>query len=148
MGSNTQATSRAILFSVIAFAAFAISDGMRKILTVEYDVLDILFWQSSLGILFILIFGLLAKNGGRFFVREVFHLQVARGLLMAANTALSLWAISKMPIVDAYTIYFLTPFVVSLMGAFFFKEKIGVYRLSVRRLSAARAFSYLPENAV
>lgn len=121
-------TNKAILLSVLAFVAFSLSDGIRKIWSVHYDVIDILFWQGIFGFIVILCLTPLMGGLNGLIDPKNSKWHVARGVLMALNTVLSLSAISQIPIMDAYTIFFLTPFVLSLLGVVFFKEQIGKYR--------------------
>ena len=43
-----------IVLSVVAFALFSVSDAARKYLSVEHDLLDIMFWQGVMGCTFLL----------------------------------------------------------------------------------------------
>lgn len=127
---NTQDYGKAIALSVFAYAAFTISDGLRKYVAIEYKVIDILFWQALLGIILMLVFS--RYLGG---VKSIYQSQhrkwhILRGVLMSCNTSCSLMAISQVPLMDAYTIFFLTPFVTTIIFAVFLKEKIGIYSIS------------------
>lgn len=136
-----QEYERGILLALLAFAAFSGSDGTRKILAHgHYPVMDILFWQGIIGLFALFLFapfmggwrGLLALP------RLKWHL--ARSVLIALNTTFSLQAISQVPMMDAYTIFFLTPFVSSILGVILFKEKIGKYRLGAIMLGFVGGF--------
>ncbi len=129
MHKNESQTKRAVGLSVLAFSLFSISDAMRKYMTHDYEIVDILFWQAVCGILLILIISWFMGGSKSFFNIKTIKWQLVHGFFMMLNTTLSLIAISRIPIVDAYTIFFLIPFVVSLMGALFFKEVIGKFRL-------------------
>ncbi len=124
-----QNAPKAILITIISFAGFSISDVLRKIMSQNYDIIDILFWQAvmGMGILFILTPFL----GG---VKSLIDIQnikwhFVRGVFIAVNTASALFVLSSIPIIDAYTIFFLTPFVISILGIIFFKEIINKHRM-------------------
>ncbi len=121
--------TKAIVLSIFAFIAFFMSDAMRKLLAQGQNIADILFWQAVIGMALIGVLAVFSKHRHLIFDRKTLKWQMSRGLLMATNTILSLVTISMIPILDAYTIFFLTPFVVTLAGAFLFKEHIGVYRI-------------------
>lgn len=121
-------TNKAIFVTLVAFAAFSVSDGLRKFISQDYAVIDILFWQAVCGLGFVCI--AVPFMGG---VKSLFNVktlkwQLLRGCFFALNTTCSLHAISRIPMMDAYTIFFLTPFVVSIVAAIIFKEAIGKYR--------------------
>ncbi len=121
----------AILFSVLAFAAFAVSDAWRKYVAniMGYNILDILFWQAVCGMVVIIILAPFMGGFATLIDRRNMKWQMIRGTLIALNTSFSLAAISQVPIVDAYTIFFLTPFMVCIWGVLIFKEPIGMYRI-------------------
>lgn len=121
-------TNIAIFVTLLAFSAFSISDGLRKLLSQDYAVIDILFWQAACGLGFVCI--AVPFMGG---VKSLFNVktlkwQLLRGCFFALNTTCSLHAISRIPMMDAYTIFFITPFVVSITAVIIFKETIGKYR--------------------
>ena len=129
MSAHEDHTGKAIMLSIMAFACFSISDGLRKYMALGFDVPDILLWQAIFGIVIILMATPFQGGVSRLFNAQTIKLQFLRGVLIATNTSFSLMAISRIPIVDAYTIFFLTPFFVTLMGAVFFKETIGKFRI-------------------
>ena len=129
MHENHSQTKKAVALSVFAFSLFSISDAMRKYIAIEYEIVDILFWQAVWGILIIFLISPFVGGKSAFFNVKTIKWQLLHGFFMMMNTTLSLIAISRIPLVDAYTIFFLIPFVVSLMGVLFFKEVIGKFRL-------------------
>ena len=122
-------SEKAIFITIFAFAGFSISDVLRKIMSQDYEIIDILFWQAVCGMGVLLI--LAPFMGG---VKSLIDLpnikwHFVRGVLFALNTASALTALSLVPIVDAYTIFFLAPFVISILGMIFFKEAIRKHRM-------------------
>lgn len=120
---------RAIIFTLFAFAAFAVSDGVRKIVAQDYPIIDILFWQAVCGLIFLCVVMPFVGGFRGIIDPKNMKLQALRGVLIAMNTTCSLFAVSVVPLMDAYTIFFLTPFVTCVMAAILFRENIGVYRL-------------------
>jgi len=129
VAQTEEQTGKAIALSIFAFACFSISDGLRKYMSQSYEITDILLWQGICGGM--LIVALTPFMGGlkQLVNARTVKWQFFRGVLIATNTSFSLMAISKIPIVDAYTIFFLVPFVVTIMGALLFKEEIGKFRI-------------------
>lgn len=122
-------TEKAIALTLFAFAAFALSDGLRKLMSIDYPIIDILFWQGALGLVLLCLAIPFIGGMNAVLDRKNIKWQIIRGGLIALNTTFSLTAISQVPIMDAYTIFFLTPFVTCLMGVFFLKETIGAFRM-------------------
>lgn len=121
---------RAVVFCLLSFASFSVSDGLRKFLAHEsYSILDILFWQGIFGLILLTLASPLLGGFSSLWTSHNRKWHILRGLLMAVNTFMSISVLSQVPMMDAYTIFFLSPFVTSLLGAFAFKERIGPYRL-------------------
>lgn len=129
MSQASQSHEKAIVLTLFAFMAFAVSDGVRKIVVQDYPLTDILFWQAVSGL--VVLLALMPFIGGAKALLDPPNMkyQAGRGVLIAMNTTSSLLAVSVVPIMDAYTIFFLTPFVTSVMAAVLFKEHIGKFRL-------------------
>lgn len=62
--------------------------------------------------------------------RQDTKLYLARGLLILLSTACITGAVKFMPIADAIAIFFVEPFILSLMGSVFLGEAIGPRRLT------------------
>jgi len=122
-------TNKAVFLSVVAFAAFSMSDALRKMQAADYPIADILFWQSALGILAIILCAPILGGVSSLWATKMLKWHIARGFFMGLNTILSLIVISQIPLMDAYTIFFLTPFVTALIFLFVLKEKIGLYSM-------------------
>ncbi len=120
---------KAIFLAILAFAAFSTSDGVRKIIAdMRYDILDIVFWQAVCGMIVLLCVAPFFGGFNSLLGKGAMKWHMIRGVFFAVNTTLSIAAVSKISITDAYGIFFLSPFVISLMGLIFLKESIGFYR--------------------
>lgn len=130
MFSSWGNTERAIALSMVAYAAFSVSDALRKLAAVDYPVPAILFWQAVFGL--ILLFAVIPYMGGpkALFTTENLKWHMLRGILLAVNTTMSLYALSMVPIMDAYTIFFLTPFITTILSVLIFRERVGKYRIA------------------
>lgn len=125
---NTQDIPKAIGLSLLAFTAFSFSDALRKFQAIDYAVTDILFWQAVFGMALMLVFSPFLGGVKSLWRSQNQKWHMARGSMMALNTCLSLTVLSVLPMVDAYTIFFLTPFITCLLFIVLFGEKIGLYR--------------------
>lgn len=128
MSEPSWSIEKGIALSVGAFAAFSVSDSLRKYLSVDYPVPDILFWQAVAGMTVLLIASPLLGGVKTLFVSKGVKWHILRGVLMGVNTCMSLTALSQVPIMDAYTIFFLTPFVTTVLAVIFFKDHVGWHR--------------------
>ncbi|MDH5722243.1 MAG: DMT family transporter [Alphaproteobacteria bacterium] len=125
---NTQDNLKAIILAVLAFAAFSCSDALRKLQSMDYAITDILFWQALFGMGLIITFSPLLGGIKALWKTENQKWHMARGAMMGLNTCLSLNALSLLPMVDSYTIFFLSPFITCLLFIMLFGETIGLYR--------------------
>lgn len=121
--------NRAVFWALFAFMAYSLSDGFRKIVVQDVPVLDVLFWVAAIGMWVSLLVAPFIGGFNTIFDMKNFKYHVAKGCFIALNTVCSLTAIASVPIMDAYTIFFLTPFVTSVLGVFLLGERIGLYRL-------------------
>ncbi len=126
---HKQNTVTGIALSAFAFAAFSTSDAMRKYLSLDYSIIDVLFWQALLGIFLLMLFSPWLGGIKRTVGTKKLKWHVLRGLAMAANTAGALYVISQIDLAEAYVIFFLAPFVTAIMAIIFFHEKVGPYRI-------------------
>ncbi len=129
MSEHTWNIERGIALSIGAFAGFALSDSLRKYLSVDYPVPDILFWQAVCGMVALLLASPFLGGLKTLFSGANLKWHLSRGALMGVNTCMSLTALSQVPIMDAYTIFFLTPFVTTVLAVIFFKDHVGWHRV-------------------
>lgn len=128
--NNQNGYGKAIAISIFAYAAFTVSDATRKYTAIDYKVTEILFWQAIFGMTLLILFSKYLGGVSSLVRSKHRKWHVLRGVLMALNTSSSLMAVSQVPLMDAYTIFFLTPFVTTIIFAIFLKEKIGIYSIS------------------
>jgi drug/metabolite transporter (DMT)-like permease len=128
MTSTKHNLERAILAALFSFFFFSVSDGLRKLLALDYALVDILFWQGIFAIFVLLMLSPLMGGWRGMFVRTKLSWHTIRAVLIAINTTLAIITVSHIPLMDAYTIFFLTPFVTTVMAMFFFGERFGIYR--------------------
>ena len=117
---------RAIGLMALAFFVFAAADTQAKFLTESLHPLQIV-WLRQLGLLSgVLVF--LALKGPSFLVTRSPGLQVLRGALAVTSATCFIFALRHVQLADAVAVSFVAPFMVTLMGAAFLGEKVGVRR--------------------
>lgn len=114
----------AILLALIAYALYSFNDAIRKELVVEgYDIFQILFWGNLVAVVVFLIIS--PKLGG---LKETFRTKkwkwhFLRSCIIVVTFASATYAFGYLPMVDAYTIIFVAPFVTILFSWLLFKEQ-------------------------
>lgn len=108
------------------FAAFSVADVVAKVLTENFHPFQIT-WSRQLGIGFALVI-ILIMNGSAIFNSAVPKLQIVRGLFAAVSATCFIFAIRYVPLADVVAVTFVTPFLVTALGALVLKEKVGPRR--------------------
>ena len=114
---------RGPLLIMAAVAMFVVMDTTSKYLSRFYPVPAIVWARYFFHVLLVLI--VLGPRLGLGLVRtQRLGVQLVRGLLLAGSTLFFVFAIKKMPLAETSSITFIAPVLVTLMGAFFLKEKV------------------------
>ena len=118
-----------ILF-MLAFCVFApMMDAMAKATPPEVPVTQILAARFAVQVIVLLPVAALMGYDLRFTLRDG-ALHLGRAAALVAATGCFFTALRYMPIADAISIFFVEPFILTLMGAVILKETIGWRRLS------------------
>lgn len=114
-----------MLFGMFLFSA---GDTLAKFLTDTFHPVQII-WFRQLGlILGVLV--LLGIKGKTVLNTSQPFLQISRGVLAIASSLLFVFAIRYVSLVDAVAASFVAPFFLTIFGAFFLQEEVGVRRWS------------------
>jgi drug/metabolite transporter (DMT)-like permease len=113
---------------VAAFAVIPLMDGAAKQLARDgYDPVFIAWGRFVLST--IMISPMLLRRGAwSRMVGPGFGLQVVRALMLTIATVLFFSAIKTMPLADALAVYFVYPFLITLMAPWFLGEQVGIRR--------------------
>lgn len=114
------------LLMMLAMFVFSAVDAIAKLLTADYHPVQIV-WTRQLGLMMCVCVLLLIK-GPMLFQTAHLKLQIFRGVIAIGSAILFIFSIKFVPLADAITITFISPFIVTIAGAFILKERIGVYR--------------------
>lgn len=114
--------SVAFVFAVLGFAAFSLMDAVSKTLSSSHSLPQVLFFSGIFAVIFSL---LLSKPLGGFKIHSAKGWAVvsARGVMSAGMIWLTLYAISRMPIADVYSIRFTSPIITILLALVFLRER-------------------------
>lgn len=119
-------TLRAILFMMLGFFLYSVSDTLSKVLTESVNPLQIA-WLRQLGLASGILV-LLAVKGPKLLRSRHPVLQICRGLTVVAAATSFLFALAYVPITDATAVSFLAPFIVTVLAAIFLRETVGIRR--------------------
>jgi len=111
---------------MLAMFIFSAVDAIAKLLTVDYHPLQIV-WTRQLGLI-LCVCVLLSLKGVVLFRTAHLKLQIFRGVIAVGSAILFILSIKFVPLTDAITITFISPFIVTIAGALILKERIGIYR--------------------
>ena len=122
-----QDVRRGILLMVTAIAVFAVMDIVVKVLTQDYEVLQVVWARFTFhALIFLIVF-----SGMR--MRDLFAtrrpgLQIARSFLLMTATMFFFTALSHLPLADAISIGFVSPLLVTAFAIPILGEKVGIRR--------------------
>ncbi len=121
-------TTLGILF-MIGFALVApVMDAFAKATPAYIPVMEILGFRFGIQFLLLIPLALALRQAHRPTLSEgVLHL--VRGFLIMAATGLFFSAVRVMPLADAIAIFFVEPFILTLLGGLFLGEAVGARRL-------------------
>lgn len=110
-----------------AVAMFVVMDTISKYLSRYYPVPAIVWARYFFHVLLVVI-ALGPRLGWGLVRTRRPRVQLVRGLLLAGSTVFFVFAIKQMPLAETTSITFIAPVLVTLMGAFFLKEKVETAR--------------------
>ncbi len=114
---------------MVAFALIApIMDACAKATPDNIPVMEILGFRFGIQLLLLLPLALILKRAHLPGLREI-GLHLIRGFLIMAATGLFFAALRDMPLANAIAIFFVEPFILTLMGGIFLGEAVGPRRL-------------------
>jgi len=119
-------SGRGLLLMALGMFLFSAVDTQAKFLTETLHPIQVV-WTRQLGLLAGTV-ALLAMNGTALFRTKHLPLQVLRGAMAATSAALFIFAVRYVPLADAVAVSFVAPFIVTLLGALFLREPVGVRR--------------------
>ena len=124
MFTHLNNTYKAIILAVIGFGAFSLGDASTKFLTHHYSVFEIIGIKALFVMVIILCFS--AKLGGlkKTLKTKKLPIQIMRGLVNTIVGVTAIYCFAKLPLAQAYTLFFAAPFITTLLAIPLFKERV------------------------
>lgn len=110
-----------------AVASFSLMDAGMKLLVAHYPPLQVTMLRGAASLPFVLVW-VLATAGPRSIVPVRWSLHLLRGVLGMAMIGCFVFALKRMPLSTAYTIYFVAPLLVAALSVPLLGEKVGPRR--------------------
>jgi len=126
-GGNRQNISSGILLILVAMTLVPVMDGIAKMLSARYSVVEIVWARYFFHLLFLLPM-VFAKYSVRDMLPEKPILQVIRGGLLLVSTGLFFAALAVMPLADALALVFISPLIVTALSPLLLGESVGPRR--------------------
>ncbi|KAF1692031.1 EamA family transporter [Pseudoxanthomonas jiangsuensis] len=117
----------AAAWMLAAVACFSLMDAGMKLLSVHYPPLQVTLLRGAASLPFVLVW-VLATAGPRSIVPVRWGLHLLRGLLGMAMIGCFVFALKRMPLSTAYTIYFVAPLLVAALSVPLLGERVGPRR--------------------
>ena len=120
-------TPKAIILIIIGMSVVTLQDILIKILTSETNIFLILLFRAFLGIIFLIIF-LKIKKEPIIFKTKYPALTIIRVLLFYTAFILYFFSLTKLSLATAVTLFFVSPFFITILSIIFLNETIGLRR--------------------
>ena len=125
--SPTQSPARAILWMLAAVAFFSLMDAGMKLLSTSYPTLQVTMLRGAASLPFVLVW-VLASAGPRSIIPVRWGLHLLRGVLGMVMIGCFVYALRRMPLSTAYTLYFVAPLLVAALSVPLLGEQVGPRR--------------------
>ena len=117
------------IFLMIGFAVFAPGmDAMAKLVASDIPVGQIAAFRFSIQAAILIPVAMLLGHAHLPNLREM-GLHLTRAVLIVVATSCFFYALRSMPIADAISIFFVEPFILTLLGGLILKEAVGPRRI-------------------
>ena len=120
-------TPKAIILIIIGMSAVAFQDTLIKYISSETNIFLILLFRALLGIIFLSIF-LKIKKKPLIFKTNYPILTIIRVLLFYSAFVLYFFSLTKLSLATAVTLFFVSPFFITILSVIFLNETIGLRR--------------------
>jgi drug/metabolite transporter (DMT)-like permease len=124
MFSTFTDTQKGIFLSLIGFTAYAFADASAKWLTIHYSVLQVIAWTYFCALIFCIVCAPWLGGIKCTLQTKKLKIHIARGLCNVLLAIFAVLSFSKLPLTSVYTIFFLAPFVITLLAIPLYKEHV------------------------
>jgi drug/metabolite transporter (DMT)-like permease len=116
-----------ILIMLLAVGVFALMDAGLKLLAPHYPAVQVAALRGAASIPFVLLWVLLSV-GPRALLRVRWPLHLLRGVLAVGMMVAFVYAIARMPLSTAYTVFFVAPLMITALSVPILGERVGPRR--------------------
>lgn len=127
MNAAPRSNLSGILVMLLAVGTFSLMDAMLKLLSPHYPPAQVASLRGLASVPFVLAW-VLATAGPRTLLRIRWPLHVLRGSLSVAMMVGFVYAIARMPLSTAYTLFFVAPLMITALSVWVLKEQVGPRR--------------------
>ena len=120
-------TPKAILLIIIGMTVFALQDALIKFISEETNIFLIYFSRAFIGII-LLTFFLYLKKEKIIFKTHYPILTIVRAIVFFLSFNLYYFSLTKLSLAKAITLFFVSPFFITILSILFLKEVIGLKR--------------------
>ena len=120
-------TPKAIILIIVGMSAVAFQDALIKFISSETNIFLILFFRALLGIIFLTIF-LKIKKKPIIIKTHYPILTLMRGLMFFFAFTMYFFSLTKLSLATAVTLFFVSPFFITILSMIFLNETIGLRR--------------------
>ena len=125
--SPSRSPLAAIGWMLAAVASFSLMDAGMKLLAAHYPPLQVTMLRGAASLPFVLVW-VLATAGARSIMPVRWGLHLLRGVLGMVMIGCFVFALKRMPLSTAYSIYFVAPLLVAALSVPLLGEKVGPRR--------------------
>jgi drug/metabolite transporter (DMT)-like permease len=111
------------------YVIMSLTDGVAKFLTAEIAPGEIA-WARYLFMATLTLPFVVAINGWRSLLPDRIVANLMRGVLIGSGSAMTFIALQKIPLADSVAIFFIQPFLLTILSVIFEHEKVGWRRWS------------------
>ena len=120
-------TPKAIILIIVGMSVVALQDTLIKYISSETNIFLILLFRAFFGIIFLSIF--LKINKKPIIINTHYPiLTVMRGLMFFIAFSLYFFSLTKLSLATAVTLFFVSPFFITILSMIFLNETIGFRR--------------------
>lgn len=124
MLSRLSHTQKGILYALLGYSAFVVSDACAKYLTVHYPVLQIVGWSYIFSLLCGLLFSPFLGGVRRTLQTKKLPLHLGRSFFNCGLAVSIVIAFQHLPMISVYPVLFLAPFLITILAIPLYKERV------------------------
>ena len=118
---------KAILLIITGMSVFAFQDALIKYISEDINIFLVYFSRGLVGILLLSIF-LYIKKEPIIFKTHYPKLTILRSVVFFLSFTLYYFSLSQLSLAKAITLFFVSPFFITILSIIFLKEVIGIQR--------------------